>query len=79
MAKVCKGCGRPFSDPRANVKFCLPECARVAKQIAWHQRRIEQLQRIQAHISTYGRAPVEDFQRFRTRPVDVQPVTGEWF
>lgn len=81
MLKFCKGCGRQFTTTRGNVKFCIPDCAKVWKRIAWHQQKIADLARIREHIQMYGRIPPreENINDYFTEKSDAYPVANEGF
>jgi hypothetical protein len=86
--KKCKGCERDFVDTRANVKFCLPECALISKRIQFYKMRIQYLERQitmlgekQEQIRIYGGVlpSVEKQRPYSTGGVDPYHVPDEHF
>lgn len=80
MRKKCKGCGGQFSDKRANVKFCMPECNRITRLIKFHEYQIARLHQQQQDIRFYGRVMprVEKLPSNSTGVVDPYHVPDQW-
>jgi hypothetical protein len=81
-ARKCKGCGRKFHDQRSNVVFCLPQCSRIAKSIANHERCIAKLRELQLQLRAGSfplkRRPVEECERFFRGNAEAYVVAGDF-